>query len=107
MLMDFPHDKNEIAKFLGERVEDLKRLHLGGFLADAPRKKIFEGNECLLIREDGSEERIGFYETESNIKFNIAQVEHSKLFDYLILLQVKLNEMAQDIATQESRVFLK
>lgn len=107
MLLDFPNDKNTIAKNLGERVEYLKRLHLGGFLAAVPRKRIFEGNECVIIRDDGNEDHLAFVETKSEIKFDSVQVEGPKLYEYYKFLLKKLNEMALELAIQESKLFFE
>lgn len=98
MLPDFPKVKARLETVLKKYEMELARLHMGVF-ADVPTSVVVEGNNTVIIREDGSVEEIGFEGITAELQVNFAEVEtmtHEMVLD-------KINRLAKEMAEKKAK----
>ena len=99
MLPDFLKTKEKLKKMLNSEMEKAQFRHMGPF-ADTPKSNIFEGDEVILIRADGSREGVEMKKAEVKIEIKLEEVEemtHEKVLD-------KVDTMAREMAKQIAKM---
>ncbi len=97
MLPDFVKTKEKLKKMLDAEMEKAQFRHLGPF-ADTPKSNIFEGDEIILIRADGSHEEINMEKVEGKIEVKLDEAEEMTPEKVLDKIDTVAREMAQQIA---------
>lgn len=97
MLPDFLKTKEKLKKMLDSEMEKAQFRHLGPF-ADTPKSNIFEGDEIILIRADGSHEEINMEKVEGKIEVKLDEAEEMTPEKVLDKIDTVAREMAQQIA---------
>ena len=95
MLPDFLKTKEKLNKMLNSEMERAQFRHMGPF-ADTPKSNLFEGDEVILIRADGSREGIEMKKAEVKIEIKLEEIEemnHEKVLD-------KIDTAARELAKQ-------
>ena len=82
---------------LDSEMEKAQFRHLGPF-ADTPKSNIFEGDEIILIRADGSHEEINMEKVEGKIEVKLDEAEEMTPEKVLDKIDTVAREMAQQIA---------
>lgn len=98
MLPDFPKVKARLETMLKYEMELARLSHMGVF-ADVPTSVVVEGNNTVIIREDGSVKEMGFKEITAELHVNFAEVEtmtHEMVLD-------KINRPAKEIAGKKAK----
>ena len=98
MLPDFPKVKARLETMLKYEMELARLSHMGVF-ADVPTSVVVEGNNTVIIREDGSVKEMGFEEITAELQVNFAEVEtltHEMVLD-------KINRPAKEIAGKKAK----
>ena len=98
MLPDFLKTKEKLQKMLHSEMEKAQFQHMGPF-ADTPKSNIFEGDEVILIRADGSREGVEMKKAEAAVDIKLEEVEemtHERVLD-------KIDTMAREMAKQISK----
>ena len=99
MLPDFLKTKEKLKKMLNSGREKAQVRHMGPF-ADTSRSNIFEGDEVILIRADGSREGVEMKKVEVKIEIKLEEVEemtHERVLD-------KIDTVAREMAKQISKI---
>ena len=99
MLPDFLKTKEKLKKMLDSEMEKAQFRHMGPF-ADTPKSNIFEGDEVILIRADGSREGVEMEKAEVKIEIKLEEVEemtHEKVLD-------KIDTIAREMAKQIAKI---
>lgn len=98
MLPDFPKVKARLETMLEYEMELARLSHMGVF-ADVPTSVIVEGDNTVIIREDGSVGKVELKEArvEQEIKFaEVEEMTHERVLD-------KINDAAKEMAEQMVR----
>lgn len=98
MLPDFLKVKARLETMLNYQMELARLSHMGVF-ADVPTSVVVEGNNTVIIREDGSVEEIGFEGITAELQVNFAEVEtmtHEMVLD-------KINRLAKEMAGKKAK----
>lgn len=98
MLPDFLKTKEKLKKMLDSEMKKAQFRHMGPF-ADTPQSNIFEGDEVILIREDGSRGEMQMRKMQATVDFKLEEVEemtHEKVLD-------KIDTLAREMAGQIAR----
>lgn len=98
MLPDFLKVKARLETMLEYEMEFSRLSHMGVF-ADVPTSVVVEGNNTVIIREDGSVGETEFAEITTELYVNLAEVEemtHEMVLD-------KINDVAKEMAEQMVR----
>lgn len=98
MLPDFLKVKARLETMLKYEMELARLSHMGVF-ADVPTSVVVEGNNTVIIREDGSVEEIGFEGITAELQVNFAEVEtmtHEMVLD-------KINRLAKEMAGKKAK----
>ena len=74
MLPDFLKTKEKLNKMLNSEMKKAQFRHMGPF-ADTLKSNIFEGDEVILIRADGSREGVEMKKAEVKIEIKLEEVE--------------------------------
>ena len=99
MLPDFLKTKEKLKKMLDSERKKAELLHLGP-VADAPKSMIFEGDEVILIRADGSRGEMKMRKMQATVDLRLEEVEemtHERVLDKIDAMS---REMAKQIATR-------
>lgn len=99
MLPDFLKTKEKLKKMLISEMKKAQFRHMGPF-ADSPQLNIFEGDEVILIRADGSRGEMKMRKMQATVDFKLEEVEemtHEKVLDKIDAMS---REMAKQIATR-------
>ena len=100
MLPDYLKVKKQLQKMLQDRL-DYKYLSNMGPLANIPESMVFEGNQTVLIREDGSVDDRDPAVAITDIRIELSEVE--RLTPAMILN--KIDEAAEEMARQLGKAF--
>lgn len=95
MLPDFLKVKARLETMLEYEMELARLSHMGVF-ADVPTSVVVEGNNTVIIREDGSVEKVELKEArvEQEIKFaEVEEMTHERVLD-------KINDAEKEMAEQ-------
>ena len=95
MLPDFLKTKEKLKKMHNTEMKKAQFRHLGPF-SDTPKSEIFEGDEVILIRSDGSREEVKMKEAESKMEIKLKEIEemtHERILD-------KIDTVAREMAKQ-------
>ena len=95
MLPDFLKTKEKLKKMHNTEMKKAQFRHLGPF-ADTPKSEIFEGDEVILIRSDGSREEVEMKEAEGKMEIKLKEIEemtHERILD-------KIDTVAREMAKQ-------
>ena len=95
MLPDFLKTKEKLKKKHNTEMKKAQFRHLGPF-ADTPKSEIFEGDEVILIRADGSREEVEMKEAEGKMEIKLKEIEemtHERILD-------KIDTVAREMAKQ-------
>ena len=98
MLPDFLKTKEKLKKMLDSEMKKAQLRHMGPF-ADSPKSNIFEGDEVILIREDGSRGEMKMRKMQAAVDVKLEEVEemtHERVLE-------KINALAREIAGQIAR----
>ena len=98
MLPDFLKVKASLETMLNYQMEFARLSHMGVF-ADVPTSVVVEGDNTVIIREDGSVGETEFAEITTELHVNLAEVEemtHERVLD-------KINDAAKEMAGQMVR----
>lgn len=98
MLPDFLKVKASLETMLKYEMELARLSHMGVF-ADVPTSVVVEGNNTVIIREDGSVEEMGFEEITAELQVNFAEVEtmtHEMVLD-------KINRLAKEMEGKKAK----
>ena len=99
MLPDFLKTKEKLKKMLISEMEKAQFRHMGPF-ADTSRSNIFEGDEVILIRADGSRGEMKMKKVQAAVDIKLEEVEemtHEKVLD-------KIDTMAREMAKQIAKI---
>lgn len=95
MLPDFLKTKEKLKKMHNTEMKKAQFRHLGPF-ADTPKSEIFEGDEVILTRSDGSREEVKVKKAEGKMEIKLKEIEemtHERILD-------KINTVAREMAKQ-------
>ena len=95
MLPDFLKTKEKLKKMHNTEMKKAQCRHLGPF-ADTPKSEIFEGDEVILTRSDGSREEVEMKKAEGKVEIKFEEIEemtHERILD-------KIDTMAREMAKQ-------
>ena len=98
MLPDFLKTKEKLKEMLNSEMKKAQFRHMGPF-ADTPQSNIFEGDEVILIREDGSRGEMKMRKMQATVDFKLEEVEemtHERVLD-------KIDVMAREMAKQMAK----
>ncbi len=99
MLPDFLKTKEKLKKMIHSEIKKGQLLHLGP-LANAPVSRMFEGNQSIIVREDGTPADMSPKQMTSELVINLADIEemtHEMLLD-------KINAMAKELAEKQAKL---
>ena len=99
MLPDFLKTKEKLEKMIQSEFKKANFRHLGPF-ADTPKSNVFEGDEFILIRADGSCDDVEMKKAEVEIEIKRGEIEemtHEKVLE-------KIDAAARDIAKQMAKM---
>ena len=95
MLPDFLKTKEKLKKMHNTEMKKAQCRHLGPF-ADTPKSEIFEGDEVILTRSDGSREEVEMKEAEGKMEIKLKEIEemtHERILD-------KIDTVAREMSKQ-------
>ena len=98
MLPDFLKVKASLETMLKYEMELARLSHMGVF-ADVPTSVVVEGNNTVIIREDGSVGETEFAEITAELQVNFAEVEtmtHEMVLD-------KINRLAKEMEGKKAK----
>ena len=98
MLPDFPKVKARLETMLKYEMEQARLSHMGVF-AEIPTSVVVEGNNTVIIREDGSVEKVEL--KEARVKQEIKFTEVEEMTHEMVLH--KIDEVAKEMAEQMTR----
>ena len=98
MLPDFPKTKEKLKKMIVSEMKKSQFRHMGPF-ADTPQSNIFEGDEAILTRADGSCGEMKMGKMQATVDFKLEEIErmtHERVLD-------KIDTLAREMAGQIAR----
>lgn len=104
MLIDYPKEKKKVKRIYLDRLRKHKsQLSLSSMVKTVG---VYEGHQQEIIREDGSRETIKFELVKGEILVNNEELENIALGRTSNIVFEKLIQIAKEMATQESKMFL-
>ena len=100
MFPDYLKTKEKLQKMLHYKMMQTHLTHMGP-LADVPISLIFEGNQTVVIREDGSSEETNMEEITAELQVKIEEVEnmsHEMVLD-------KINGVTEEMVGNMKKLF--
>ena len=95
VLPDFLKTKEKLKKMLNSEMKKAQFRHMGPF-ADTPQSSIFEGDEVILIRDDGSRGEMKMRKMQATVDLKLEEAEemtHERVLD-------KIDTMSREMAKQ-------
>jgi hypothetical protein len=102
MLPDFPIIKEKLKKLSNAQFKAAMLAYLGPF-SDIPRSMVFEGDELIIVREDGSIESTPLTEMKVERQIDLTQVERMTPD----IVRQHIDSAAKEMAIQQSKVLLE
>ena len=97
MLPNFLKTKEKLKKMLDSEIKKAEFRHLGPF-ADTPKSNLFEGDEVILIRADGSRAEVKMEKAEGKVEIKLEEVEEMTHERVLDKIDTMVRQMAKQIA---------
>lgn len=102
MLPDYPKTKEKVSQALMDRFQEEQNKALG-IISTRNKIRVFEGRKMIVIREDGTKNKIEFKQIEVGMDMDLRKVENYTLQDILQIFVQAAHEMAK----QKSQMFMQ